>query len=477
MRLICFLIVAVLTITRLSADEKQTIQSVNQLIQESHEKKAEAVWPGFDLTTSPILITFGNGHIYAFNLKSTNPQWKKITVAGIPVLFSETDHWGLSKSAMNPQFPIEGQNAYAFNLDQAEDNIQKIFEILVHERFHRYQFEHFPMEHLKGNYLDDLNIDNLTLMQMEEMALANFFQASGDQKREFLLDFAAINQTRRAILKKASVRWEDHQQVMEGLADYVSFKIFDVLKIFDQYEGNNKLKTMLERYAQSPEISERAVKWRHYGVGAAMGYGLDFLQVKGWKHKVEKGASMTALMDQAVHLTPAEINERMGFVEVAYNVKAVREKVSRTVANYQKNMDDLAAAYDKLEGIPIQVGRPKKSSISGGGFTARTLYLADGSTISLQDTSMMTNVENTWCLELQEVPFVFQNYAGEREFKIELDLQVTLDGKIYALRDLVETQANLSFDKIELKGKSCRFTSVNASGVISVEAGKVYITF
>lgn len=477
MKSICFLILAVLTITSLSADEKQTISSVNQLINESHEKKAEEVWPGFDLTSAPILITFGNGHVYAFNLKSTNPVWKKITVAGTSVLFSEKDHWGLSKSMMNPQFPIEGQNAYAFNLDQAEGDTQKIFEILVHERFHRYQFDHFPMENMKGNYLDELNVDNLALMQMEERALANFFQAKGEQKKEFLLDFAAINQTRRAILKKASVMWEDHQQIMEGLADYVSFKIFDVLKIFDQYEGNGKLKTMLETYAKSPEITERAVKWRHYGVGAAMGYGLDFLHVKGWKHKIEKGASMTAMLDEAVHLTPTEVSDRMGIIEVAYDFKAVREKVSSTVANYQKNMDDLAAAYDKLEGVAIQVGRPKKSSISGGGFTARTLYLADGTTISLQDSSMMTNKENTWCLELEEVPFVFQNYSGEREFKIELDLQVTLDGKAYLLRDLVASNAHLSFNTIELKGKACRFTSKKSAGAFTVEGGKVYITF
>ena len=76
---------------------------------------------------------------------------------------------------------------------------------------------------------------------------------------------------------------------MEGLADYVSFKTFDVLNVFDQYNANKKLQRMLEMYAKSPDITERAVKWRHYGVGAAMGYGLDFLQVKIGNSKSRRG--------------------------------------------------------------------------------------------------------------------------------------------------------------------------------------------
>ena len=200
----CFILALLLSFFSLKADEFQTIQQVDRLLKENHSPKSEKVWPQFDLTSSPVMITFKNGHIYAFHLKSQNPQWKKIEVNGTPVLFSEIDHWGISGSAMNPQFPIEGQMAYVFNLDNSSMDIQKLFEILVHERFHRYQFDHFPMDQMKGSYTEDMNIGNLTLMQMEEMALAQFFQAAGNPElqKEYLLDFAAINQTRRAMLKK-----------------------------------------------------------------------------------------------------------------------------------------------------------------------------------------------------------------------------------------------------------------------------------
>lgn len=465
--------------SNLFAGEKETIESVDQLIKEN-TLRGEKVWPGFDLSEAPIMISFNNGHVYAFNLKSNNPAWKVITVGkDSKVLYTEKDYWGLSKTAMNPHLPIDGQVAYAFNLDQPGQTLEKLFEILVHERFHRYQFKHFPMEQYGGRYVDDFNVANLTLMQMEEMALAQFFQAAGhpELQKEYLLDFAAINQTRRAFIKDISVLWEDHQQAMEGLADYVSFKTFDELRVFKPYDGNKKLKEMLKLYAEDPNITERAVKWRHYGVGAAMGYALDFLKIEGWKSEIERGASMATLIDQAMNLTPDEINERMGSIEISYDYQAVHTQIGKTVAAYQKELKDLDTAYQKQEGIAIQIGRPRRASISGGGLTARTLYLANGSTISLQDTSLMTNIENNWRLELKDIPFVFQNHAGIREFKIDSACDVIIDGKSYKLTELFSSNATVPFEKIEVKGKSCQFKSEKNRGELSIYNGKVIISY
>ena len=186
--------------------------------------------------------------------------------------------------------------------------------------------------------------------------------------------------------------------------------------------------------------------------------------------------SLAVLLDQAIQMGSAEVSERMDLIEVAYGFDSLKEKISYTVAAHEKEMESLAEAYRKQEGIPIQIGKPFRSSINGGGLTARTLYLANGTTVSLQDTSMMANIENTWRLEVKEIPFLFQNAGGVREFKIELDLEVIVDGKSYQLRELVDSKAALSFKKILLKGKSCRFMAEN-KGKISIEHGKVLIKF
>jgi|688.fasta_scaffold45115_3 hypothetical protein len=459
--------------------EEKAVQAVNQIVKESHATQGREVWPGFDLADCPLIVTFGNGHVYAFNLQSQDSHWQKISIDNTPVLYSDKDYWGVCKGAMNPQFPIEGQRAYVFSLDQNSENGEKLFEILVHERFHRYQFEHFPMEKMGGHYVDDLNIENLTLMHMEEMALANFLRSKGDAKQqlEYLKDFASINQTRRLLLKNMSVLWEDHQQIMEGMAEYVSFKIFDVYPVFKPYDGNSKLKEMLDAYTRRPDITERAVKWRHYGIGAAMGYGLDFLHVKGWKKEVEKGISMAALLLKALDMSPQEMNERMAEVEVIYNYPSARQAVGQVVDGYKKAMDRLMGDYHRSEGVPVQIGRPKKSSISGGGTTAKTLYLADGTSISLRDTSMMTNRENTWKLELTEVPFVFLSRFGFREFKIEHDIQVELDGKSFLLKELMALEAPLGFETIKLKGKACKFVAEKLPGEVSFVKGVLRVHF
>jgi hypothetical protein len=460
--------------TGLSAERETTaVHVVSQWIEHSADAEMEQVWPGLgaDLSASPLMVTFNNGHVYAFNLKGRSPHWTEQKVNGKMILFSPQDHWGASHGAMHPQFAIQDQKAFVFSLDGEQRDPQKIFEILVHERFHQYQFRHFPMERMKETYQDHLNVENLALMQLEEILLAEFLESKGETQAsqlEVLKDFMSIHLLRRSFITSASTAWEDHQQTMEGLADYISFKTFDVFPIFQGYSGRDKLADLLNSYAHNPDVSERALKWRYYGVGASIAYALDFTGSGEWKKRVEAGESLSGLLYENLKMTTDELQERAMRVLVAYDFKQWMKKIQATVDKYQRELDGFLSDYDSLEGIPVLIESPKQKGLSGGGMTARTLFLVDGSTISLDDTSTMATNDHAWCLELTDVPYVFQNRRGGRAFKAPEDVKVYIDGQSKTLKKLRKDNAHLSFHTIKFEGKNCKFHAENKNGHLDV---------
>ena len=130
--------------------ETQKIALVSQIIKNSTSPRMQQVWPGYNISSKPIFITFGNGHIYAFNIKFPQGGWKKTIVNGVEVLFSDNDRWGITAAPMQFDFEINGQQAFVFRLDMMPEPDFLPFFVLVHERFHVYQIQYFESEKSSG---------------------------------------------------------------------------------------------------------------------------------------------------------------------------------------------------------------------------------------------------------------------------------------------------------------------------------------
>ena len=76
----------------------------------------------------------------------------------------------------------------------------------------------------------------------------------------------------------------------------------------------------------------------------------------------------------------------------------------------------------------------------------QSFFLADGSTLNIEDTSSSISSDNTWKFNVKRVPYLFQNKTGEREFKVEGNLKIELDGKEYAIHDLLKQPTRKSFN-------------------------------
>ena len=468
--------------SEIPTSEKEIISVVNQIIQYSHEPSFQKVWKGFDMTDSPILITFANGHTFAFN-KTVNKEkerniWQKQTLGTLKFLFSPKDYWNASPIPFQAQFNLEGERVYLFSMEPVLKGDINAFHIFIHERFHNYQFSHFTMsKEGLGQYLDQNNLENLALIQVEERLLIQFLQDS-DEKRERLLDFIAVGSVRRALIDPLSVIWEDHQQVMEGLAEYVSFKILDNVPNLSPGTGAKNLISLLQRYVENNQIAERAPKLRHYGVGATLGFALDDQNIDDWKGKIERNeASLFEILKGALALTPKEINQRFMEVMIRSGFSQIYQNVQASLLAYETNLNRLVDTYQHTEGVEISITSPRRLPLSGKGSTSKQLSLPNGSNLFVEDSSVFSTADQSWRLELIKQPLVFQNRTGERKFKCKEITEIELDGRKIQMKEVLTKKMNRPFHSIKVKGKGANFFSNGNAGLISGETGKISIKF
>ena len=246
--------------------ESQQIALVAQIIKDSSSAKMNEVWPGYNMRAKPIFITFGNGHIYAFNINFKEGDWKRTQVDGIEILYTNNDQWGITTSPMQFNFEINGQEAFVYRLDMMTDPAFLAFFVFVHERFHVHQIQSFASERdnegIDTSYPEGESSENLALMQIEEQILLDFMKALAiNSNYEAILQlksFISVNKQRRKLLSSTSQVWEARQQMVEGLADYAGAKNLDVFGYFGERVGEKHILHIMERYTQDNDITEKS---------------------------------------------------------------------------------------------------------------------------------------------------------------------------------------------------------------------------
>lgn len=482
--LFCLLLSLVLSyslFSQVSPDlETRQIELVAQIIKNSSLPKMDQVWPAYNLRTKPIFITFGNGHIYAFNIQLFEGEWKRTNIDGIEIFYTNKDLWGITTSPMQFNFEIKGQEAFVFRLDMMPGPDFLPFFVLVHERFHIYQIQNFESERIneQNDYSDSENAENLALMQLEELILLDFMTAlNANSEKEAMLHlktFISSHKKRQKLLSSSSLMWEARQQMVEGLADYAAAKNLDVFSYFGDKLGQRHILYTMERYTKDDDITERALKWRHYGVGASIGYALDFLQVANWKKDVERNIPLQMILEKNVKASPEEFEFLFQQAVEKYDYNKLRKEVKEKMDTYKNTLNAHMEGFKKLPGIVINIQTPPNSGLSAGGRSKRVYSLADGSMLSYEDTSKTSSEDNRWILELESVPYLFQTNDGFRRFKTNLDgLELTIDGHPYSPKNLGQK----TFRQLTLKSKTCSFKSTNNQGTISLKNGVLNVTY
>lgn len=461
--------------------ETQQIALISKIIRHSTSDQMRKVWPNFDMSQKPIFITYGNGHIYAFNFKPKEGEWKSSRFEDKDIFYTDQDMWGITTSPMQFNFEIEGHEAFVFRLDMMPKPQFLPFFVMVHERFHVYQMSHFASEkHIgMGQYSESENPKNLALMQVEEKVLLNFLKALLENKHKeamtHLKTYLAVSKTRRNLLSAESLTWEDRQQMVEGLADYTAAKYLDVFGYFGSQVGLNHIIHTMVAYAQDEDISARALKWRHYGVGCSLAYALDFLNVSDWKTQVEQNVPLQSILEK--HLKITEMEETALYLQAMqqYGYSNLFREIHHKIEAYQGMLNKCRANFDQEAGVVINIQTPPRSGISAGGYSRGVYSLSDGSMLSVEDTSKISSADSLWNLEFKSIPYLYQTNDGFRRFKDRSEsLVLTVDGKRCQLKDI---QGQKTFHALTLQGERCRFVSNENPGIIYYQEGELKITY
>lgn len=456
--------------------ETRLIQTLATVFEEYEKPTSDEIWPGFTLNQTPSIFHFSNGHLYGFHLQ-TKDGWETQQLGGKQVWFRSQDPWGVVKVMMHPSFSIDGQQAFIFGLNPKGHATLPIFTF-VHERFHLHQFKHFNRdEERTANYLDEWNEENQILVGVENWLLFQFLSHNDNsaERREDLKNFVAVNKTRVKKMAKSSITWEDLQQRMEGLADYVSLKTFVVHPIFEAYQPESMLLHMKDKkHGAEYSILNDTLKDRHYFVGATLGLALDFCGAK-WKHEVEKGTPLRIILEKTLQMQTRDFEERFVKLKASPEYAKIKSEVEAALAVERKEKDRLRTAFKGTKGICVTLNNPHQPT-SGGGQRHKARYLGDGEVICIRDTSYSSSQDSLWRLKFNAIPYIFEGKKGGRTFKLEPELTINLNGKECQIAELLDQVDPVLFSSLSWKGQHCEF-STELPGRLYAQDGGLVIQF
>lgn len=453
-------------------NEKKQVELLASTLESFESKEVEKIWPRFDLKTIPTIIHFKNEHIYAFGWNS-NDKWDKHPIHGQTAHFSSKDHWGLTKVMMHPGFMVEGQKAFIFGLNTEIKDTSIPIITFVHERFHLHQFAHFNREDEKrSGYSKEWDEQNQIYIGMENHLLTQFLQTKDN---EFLKDFLAINQTRQSLLDPASAAWEDIQQRMEGLADYVSLKTFEVFPLLKSFSAEAAvLKLRQGKTGSHYSLVNDAIKGRHYFVGSVLGFALDHCQAD-WKLQAEKGMALRQLLARALPLSDQNIQERVKKIKNSAEYDRISQTIQSKLSEEKREIDAIVQAFDSHEGVCVHLGRPMQS-FSGGGKNQKSIHVGKGQTALTHDTSFASSKDSRWKLRFKDIPIIFENGNGGKIFKVEEKTIFEINNKEMSLQELVGQTQSIQFTSLKFQDQHCEFSS-DLNGSVQFIQGKVFIKF
>lgn len=428
-------------------ERDQQVAQVNALYQQEN-----LGWPGLKWSEAPLVLTYEDGEMYAWGLQNAEKGWEKTGESNI--LKAKEDLWGFGELKMHPAFQVGDQEAFLFRM-----NGDRAVKILAHERFHRYQMDQFEEGNSAGGYLQHLNGENVALMGLEESLLQEFVQ---NGRMESLKEYVALHRERVKMLDEESLAWEEMQLRFEGLADYVAAKM----------TGDER--SVLAEIDEE-RLVENAMKWRNYGVGAALGLGLDALKVTGWQQAVEKGASLNQLLDQQFQFAAGEDQALIKAAQKRLNFKRKRKKALDQVGEYEAKLQGLKEDFDATDGVEIKVGSLVGVGVSGGGRSSAIYYLSDGSQVSVMDQSLSTSVDGRWSFETKAPSTLYQMSGGFRKVKASKDCAVVLDNQPFDAQG--EEPKEYPFSSLKLDSEEISFSVQDAQGILVKQGNRLAVYF
>jgi hypothetical protein len=251
--------------------------------------------------------------------------------------------------------------------------------IFAHEAFHVYQHKRAPQKGGSEFALiayPSLSVENNVGYSLEADALRAAIEAKdATNLRKFAVQWLAIRQARRKVLSQALNDYEDGTEFSEGTANYVGFRFIQALEkrkpspdmwFVQGFRGYDDLSAererMLNRMRDTMEgkinvnndlYGASPVRMRLYYSGMGVGALLDRLGAKWHDRIFEPKTTLTALVEEALHATPQEL--QLAYAEVANSqrFKDLSAEKQILAKDGQAYIDKALEEFDKAPGVVV----------------------------------------------------------------------------------------------------------------------------
>lgn len=318
-------------------------------------------WPGYRPDAEPFLIEFdqdGDGGISILVAATDVPKG----FAPVPSLDTETRRvlWRTGTSQIaDRSMKAKPGSPYPvyFKRYRIQDGKESdaALGVMLHELFHIHQDKTFA-ETAAADAVPYDDPESLASLYIEHTLLA---RALNDDLgwREPAMDFLALRNERRR-LRPQTIAPEDFHERYEGTAAY--FELSGAPRGQGEAVGRSRTILKLMRHLRDNHRSHRS---RYYPSGAAMGMLLDRAEAP-WKSPVAGGASLFALLSDALPMSTADRAARLKRVRASYRIAALSKGTADILNGETEQRRKSHADFMRLGRWTVTVTAPQGTAVT-----------------------------------------------------------------------------------------------------------------
>lgn len=448
------------------------------------ETHQEAVWPGFNIKTTPVIILFSHffqsnddpEHIYALNFTPVNLPWQKLTVDNHVAYF-------LNENLIDPDL-----TNYEGEMHEVENQLSYIDSEIIEIFPHQEQYFNKLTESRAALYLkSESKIDkehfydtrlpydgfyeptNVKLMYLENAAL-NTAIYDKNQAEKAIQDAAAIHQYRQQLLHKDLNAYEYAKEVFTGLPYYISLRSQNLTD--EEYINKTQLNNcdwLTGKENQNFSLILKCLYWQHPRfISSIYGRHLDQKLSSTWKGQVETQYKNTStLIQDYYHMSDSQAKalteKAMQNPEYEYN--EIEGLIDKSIAKEKNAMMKTVNEFKNQPGIELfgpwywNYLSIYISSIFGG----MEYYLINTNSIIAKGFDSRMKSDDGEVVEYKHMPFgsatlvflrnTIDNNRSASLMKLLPESQIVIDGITTTVGDFAKTGKMLSFKSLSIKDK------------------------
>ena len=411
---------------KLTKNEYTVLKVCDAIIRMSR-KAPDALWPGYDLSSRPLIVYIPGRWALLLNrdgpVEGFSPYPKDWPSLSGPALIHRGQYGDLlGQLAFDLQVDtirtvaIGAQEEYLDSLPQPE---LWLFGLCVHEAFHQFQSDRFgeiPWEREERYPILDAENTSLACIEMRLLgdALAKTGPDAAARRRELIRQFLAVRHYRWQHADPFVARYEQGQEIREGTARYVEMRAVELVRglegspVLDQFTRPLRqdfdsiafpgilLGDFRDRMTGLTVRPDDMLRNRIYPVGSAMGFLLDDLGIV-WKPQAQ--AAGTAFTFEGAFAAGLGLPEdtsagTLARAKDAYGFEAILASSRSGITEYLEGFQKALASFDSQDGCRIRVEFTAKS-LSRSRSSRAKKWLIDKGTESLCAAYEVYTVKNS----------------------------------------------------------------------------------